>query len=390
MSGRSIKSKVIILTVAVLALGGAGIMGLIQRSYQVTLQRVTAEALATSRSTFNGLVAEEIRTVSSAMELLMENPVLREPYARRDRAQLLTVSTPVYAGLKTRYGITNLNYLDENVLRILVMSDPANPKFMGTKTVRFNVQESERTKTWCSGLGMGGNGFAVRVTHPVYDQGLLAGSKLIGYLEMGTEVNGFLGSMKKQTGNDYAMVILKKNLKADEWAMTRKLLGQPNNWEDRSETVMAVNTTGDEATFAAVPPIESLAQGGRVLDVVRKAGRAYARSVFPVRDVSGAQVGAIVVLNDVTGIVTAMAHMRLLSLAGVLVLMVILSTALVVGLRVLVFARLEATQGAITNLVGGDFETRIVPVADDEVGRIEQMLEQFRVVFVNTIKDLQG
>jgi Double sensory domain of two-component sensor kinase len=390
MRNASIKTKVIILTIAALALGGAGIVSLMEKSHRETVQRINAEALATARSTFGNLLKEEIRTISSAMELIMANPALREPFAKKDREKLLAVTQPVYAGIKARYGITNWNYIDENEMRILVMSDPKNPKFMGTKAVRFNVQEAARTKTWSSGLAQGGNGFAVRVTHPVWDTGTLQGGKLVGYLEMGTEINGFLGSMKAQTGDEYGMVILKKYLKPEDWSMTRQHQGRRNNWEDQADTVLAVNTLEDEEGFDNGGGIAALPEGGRMLGLRIRNGQSFARSVFPVRDAEGAPVGAVFVLSNVTDVLASTQRMRAYSLAGVAALMAVLSGALVLGLRSLVFARLDATRMAILRLVGGDFDSKIVPNTDDEIGQIEHLLEQFRKVFVNTVNELSG
>jgi len=42
-----------------------------------------------------------------------------------------------------------------------------------------------------------------------------------------------------------------------------------------------------------------------------------------------------------------------------------------------------------TRVVGGEFETQIVPSTMDEVGQLEALLEQFRAVFVNVVHELE-
>lgn len=54
----------------------------------------------------------------------------------------------------------------------------------------------------------------------------------------------------------------------------------------------------------------------------------------------------------------------------------------------LIFRRLEQIIVVATRVVGGDFETEIQASSDDEVGQFEKLFEQFRRVFVDTLKEI--
>jgi len=64
--------------------------------------------------------------------------------------------------------------------------------------------------------------------------------------------------------------------------------------------------------------------------------------------------------------------------------------SLVIGivLNRLVFVRLNRTMDIVTRVVGGEFSKQIVPTAADEVGRLEELFEQFRAIFVSVVDDL--
>ncbi|HEY5957448.1 MAG TPA: HAMP domain-containing protein, partial [Polyangiaceae bacterium] len=54
----------------------------------------------------------------------------------------------------------------------------------------------------------------------------------------------------------------------------------------------------------------------------------------------------------------------------------------------LVFRRLDAISRVATRVVGGDFETPIRVGPRDEIGKFEELLEQFRGVVVSLVGDM--
>jgi hypothetical protein len=43
-----------------------------------------------------------------------------------------------------------------------------------------------------------------------------------------------------------------------------------------------------------------------------------------------------------------------------------------------------------TRVVGGEFGSAIVSASDDEVGKLEQLFEQFRIIFVGVVDELSS
>jgi len=111
--------------------------------------------------------------------------------------------------------------------------------------------------------------------------------------------------------------------------------------------------------------------------------------VFPLTNALGQTTGGIFVRHDVTELYIGMQRVQNLAIATIVVVLLVVSIMLFVILNRLVFVRLKQTMDTATRVVGGDFERQIIPVSNDEVGKLEALLEQFRAIFVNVVNELQ-
>jgi methyl-accepting chemotaxis protein len=389
MATLSIKAKVSGATILCLVGAGVCLVALLERSYQRNVDMLAQQSLDNARSTFANLEAADVAKMSAAAELAMANPALRQVFAARDRPKLIEATTPLFQRLRTQYGVTIFNYIDEEEKRFLTMTDTKDVRLIGTKAVRFNVQECARTKTWVTGLALGQLGFALRVTHPFYDDGTLKGDKLLGYIELGSEIGGFAQALKKQTGREYGMVVRKQFLKENDWKIQRERLQLPNNWNDQKDVVLAANTWKDESIFAFAGDPSTLPDEGKTLDIVENGNTKFTRSAFPIKDASGAKVGAVFVLVDITPMYSDVQAIKQVTIGVTAGLIVIICALLVFLLSRLVFRRLTQITVVATRLVGGDYQTPVKVSADDEIGRFEGLFEQLRLVFVNLLDEYE-
>jgi HAMP domain-containing protein len=77
-----------------------------------------------------------------------------------------------------------------------------------------------------------------------------------------------------------------------------------------------------------------------------------------------------------------------LAIAAVIVLTLLLCLAITAVLNKLVFQRLRRTMDIVTRVVGGEFSQKIVPASADEVGKLEYLFEQFRIIFVGVVDEV--
>ncbi|HEY5284283.1 MAG TPA: hypothetical protein VIM14_15940, partial [Polyangia bacterium] len=109
---------------------------------------------------------------------------------------------------------------------------------------------------------------------------------------------------------------------------------------------------------------------------------------FPIYDAVGTPIGGIFLRHDITALYQGMHRVQTNAIVAIALLMVLLSVAMAVMLNRLVFLRLKRTMEVATRVVGGEFSKQIVPVSDDEVGKLELLFEQFRGIFVGVVDDL--
>jgi HAMP domain-containing protein len=385
----SIKAKVSAVSVLCLGTFGAILVGLSDASYRRNVRVLSEQSLVNARSTFASLEDADVAKMSVAAQLLMVNPELRQIFADRDRAKLIAASEPIFKSLRESYGVTILNYIDPEEKRFLTMTDTKDTRLIGTKAVRFNVQECARRKTWVTGLALGQLGFALRVTHPFYDTGTLQGGQLLGYIELGSEIAGFVGALKKQTGQEYGLVVQKGFLKENDWKIQRERFKLRNNWEDQKAVVLAANTWKDESIFAYDGDIASLPDQGQTIDQIVKTDAIFSRSVFPIKDASGTKVGAVFVLVDITSMYRELQTAKWRTITTTAALIVFICAILLFMLSRLVFRRLAAITQVATRLVGGDYNSPVTTTSHDEVGAFERLFEQLRAIFVSLIEECE-
>jgi Double sensory domain of two-component sensor kinase len=378
----SIRLKLVLAIVGIMAISGAASAGLVWALYARTAQRSSEEALRSAAAAFQELERQDVARMSVLVDALAAHPGLRDAFANRDRERLLAVAQPIQQGLKSEHGIGHWNFVDADTRRMFLRVHL--PAKFGDLIERPTLVKAMERREMSAGLELGKSAFALRVGKPVY-----ADSRLIGYIEMGEEVDHFLGRMKQQSGNDYAMFFSKKLLDASEWARTRG--AGRNNWGDFPD-VVAVNSTTTEPMIDATTA--SLADAGRIVEEESRSESVYARGVFPVRDATGAVVGGLVVRHDITPLHAAMRSGMLQAVAFFVGLAALASVLVSLLADRLIFRRLRVMmstmEDASERMAGGDYQVAgsVKSGSDDELGRFEGFFSEFLGLVGSTLRTL--
>lgn len=384
MNYKSIQAKVLIALAFCLVLGTGCVVGLMHYFTQENSKALAIEAATQSQKLFAILEAREVSKMTAATDVLIADPGIRDAFAAKDRNRLLALTAPLYPQLKSE-GITNwMFHTPEPDMTVFLRLH--NPTKFGDHLNRYFDKEVARTHLIVSGNELARAGFAVRIIRPVYD----SKGAVTGYVEFGEELDPFMRAMKNQTGNDYGILLNKKFVDRQFWADSSKTWKRRDNWDDHAGFVVEGSTTGNEKIIEYQGDLASVPENGAVLEQYRDGSSHFVRGIFPIRDAAGNTVGAMFVVKDVTAVYTSMRKtqnillvLTFVSLAGgILVLLILLNR--------LIFKRLERILAAATRLVGGDFETPIKTDSEDEVGKLEQLFEQFRNIFVSVLAEMSG
>jgi uncharacterized membrane protein len=325
-----------------------------------------AEALASQEE------SEQDRLLSLT-EAIIGDDSLAALLARRDRAGLLADAGPLFKQFRDAHGITRWSFHDADPTRGVILR-LHRPELAGDVVRRPSLRRSVATGEVATGREFGRTAFAVRVVRPWRD-----GDRLIGYLELGTDIHTFLGRLKRVTGDDYGMLLDKRQLEPASWAF---VTGHPERWDERPELVAISTTDGSDAMFGKLGRVAEVPALPTLLERVKVGERMVARGLFPLRGEDGEVVGAVVVMHDVTALMAGVAELRLRVVILVVLLAAALSALVVFLLETLVFERVERMSRTLEALpermARGELEpnTELTPREDDELGRVEGFLDQ--------------
>ena len=382
MKNISIKFKVLSGVLACLIAGTIVVIMTLHFSYKSVIDDLALSAVVSSRHAFNNLKQNDTDKLSATLQVLLEDSKYQEAFINGDKAALYNLALPLFTGLKADFGITHwyfLNNSKDGTCFLRVHNRAKN----GDKITRFTYQNSIKSGSFASGIELGKTAFALRVVHPYRING-----KIAGYMELGEEIDHFFDIMKKETGNEYGLLVEKKYLDKSKWASVRKTKNLTDNWDEFSSKVLINSTTPDEQLLKYNGKITDVDDEGVVLEEIGKNGKNYVRGIFPLYDAGDRKVGAVFVLQDVTDIYTRIMAAQTQVVVTVLIIMVLISLIIIFMTNSLIFKRLEHITVVATKVVGGDFESKIHVSSNDEIGRFESLFEKFRVVFVNTLKEI--
>jgi HAMP domain-containing protein len=317
----------------------------------------------------------DVEKLDSTLRAISSHPALAAAFAARDRPKLLAIASPLFEVLRDGHDITHFYFLEPDPPRRCFLRVHL-PEQHGDVIDRATLARAVATDQLGAGKELGRSAFALRVVRPWHG----ADRELLGYLELGEEIDHFLVRMKRQTGDDYGLLVEKRFLDEQAWAGTRN--GKRNNWSDRQSTVVVDTTAPDESIFAFESDLGAIPEQGALLDQQARDGKIFARGILPVKDASGRRVGALFVIHDISGFVESMLSARRGLYAALAAVAALLGAMLVVLVNRLVFRRLDRMIGtmedASARLAGGDYDV-VAPraTAADEIGRFEEVLGRF-------------
>lgn len=380
----SIKQKLVAGLIACMALLAAATAFLVGVGTDRAVQLGALEAVEEAGAGLAAAERAEVEKLDATLAALAANPALVEAYQARDRDRLLKAASPVFERLRRSQDITHLYVIDPAPARTCFVR-VHQPALFGDVVERATLAQAIQRRGRGAGKELGKTAFALRVVEP-----WVVGGQVIGYLELGQELDQLLGRLKAQTGDDYAMVIEKRHLDEQAWRAT---YGDRKPWGE-GEVVVVDDTTGDPATIAGVS-LADLPEGGRLVDELKRGGQVLARGVVPVTDATGAVVGGVVVLHDITALHAALGRIRSGVLIMLLAVAVVMTLLILYLVERLVFARLsrmtETLEDLGARLAGGEYDVAAAQPPSgpkDEIGRFEEFFGRFLTVVGGLLKEL--
>ncbi|MBC2582298.1 methyl-accepting chemotaxis protein [Clostridium sp. DJ247] len=176
-------------------------------------------------SRFNNSITADQEKLKVTLTSIMRRADFQNAFINNDREKLLSLTSDYFKELKEQYDITHFYFhtLDsKSFLRV------HQPETYGDDVKRYTLQNAMKEKKMVGGLELGVTAFALRVVSPVYQDGVI-----IGYEEVGEEIDKLLDDFKRTTGSDISLVvkseyISKDSLKPDQIFNNNVILSSTN------------------------------------------------------------------------------------------------------------------------------------------------------------------
>ncbi len=266
-----------------------------------------SKAFSSAQRIYTAAIEADTGKLSAALELLARDPALRDAMRAQDRDALLRLSGPLFEQLRQAYGITHFYFHGPDRVNLLRVHQPGRS---GDRIERHTARRAEATGKPASGLELGPLGaFVLRVVFPWYE-----GNRLIGYLELGEEIEHLLQQVRTAAGVDLYVTIDKRHLSRREWLEGMRLLDRSGQWELLADSVLVFQT----GRGVSAPIRELLARDPAHAHGIGRLAyedRIVQSLSLPLIDAGDREVGHMLLVRDISGRV-AEGRAETLSFAG--------------------------------------------------------------------------
>lgn len=261
------------------------------RSVQQGVMRISASA----QDFYEDSVRYDARALQALMDTLRRDPVLQAALASSDRQRLLTRTATLFDELKKDYAITHFYFSGTDRVNLLRVHTPSR---YGDRIDRITTLAAEKSGSTSFGVELGPLGtFTLRLVTPWYDE---ATHQLIGYVELGMEIDRVLQKLSDFFGVQVFVLVHKDRLDRKKWEDGMRTLGRAPDWERYPAVVL-----GGQAS-QSVPPLlaECLARGelgdSNTIYEATYGGASYRMTFLPLQDAGNRNIAHIVLIADVS------------------------------------------------------------------------------------------
>lgn len=204
----------------------------------------------------------------------------------------------MFETLQQEQSLTHFLFLDKERICLKRLH---KPDLVGGKIERLAAQEAERTGKAAWGIDKGLAGKAsLRSFQPVFDDQ----QTLVGYIELGTEIDRILRELQIPDGVEIALSIRKDAMRQVDWQEGMPQVSPMDGWERLSNSVIVYESKGRLPDVFAQLLDHNLSEDhyNQPLWNIVVAGKNWNVTVSPLADSSGREVGDILIMSDTTNL----------------------------------------------------------------------------------------
>ncbi len=295
--------------ILILLFMGAG--AILWQQHQSHLNSTVTTKQSEIEANLHDSLQDQASGLVNTLHSITMDPRVTQALAEGDVERLMSDWHFLYETMYRENNITHFYFFDSERNCILRVHKPEK---YGDQINRFTALEAERTGKSATGIELGPLGtFTLRAVQPVY-----SGANLLGYVELGKEIEDVLTSLHQRSGSHLALIIQKERLQRQQWEEGMHYLGREADW-DRLPGSVIIFSTQDRLLDKFLPlanhDLENNNTPGEKIEEIAFADEVWQASTTKVQDASGQDVGYLLIMTCVSK--QRAAFHRLLMLGGI-------------------------------------------------------------------------
>ncbi len=257
-------------------------------------ERQILQTTEQARGEWNRRIGSEVQLLKAQISRVSSEPALLDAWRKRDFQALSALSAPVCEELKREYRITHFYFFTPERVCFLRAHQPERH---GDTVERSTLIVAEQTGEDAWGVELGPLGtFTLRYVRPWRQDGVL-----VGFLELGMEIEHLAKQLAKNMHIDYLVAIQKEQTTREKYDAGRAAFGFSGQWDDFPSFVVAHQTVPKIPKKVAdwLSHNQTAAAKNHVFDV-RQDGNTYACGVINLPDAQGHNAARLVVMRNTT------------------------------------------------------------------------------------------
>lgn len=248
----------------------------------------------TAQDFYENSLLHETDTMRGIIEVMKHRADLSRAIAQRDRRKLLKITEKQFQSLNRHFNVTHFYFMDVDRVNLLRVHTPLR---FGDSIERTTMLMAESSGEIASGVELGKLGtFTLRVVSPWYNHQ----KKLIGYIELGMEIDQILKNLQESLNVQLITVINKKYLDRENWIKGMQELGRAQDWDHFQDVI--INKYA--ALTTPVQLVNFLENEGSIADYdirsMKYKSREHRVIALPLMDINDRNVAQIIMTADVT------------------------------------------------------------------------------------------
>ncbi|MBF0357202.1 MAG: PAS domain S-box protein [Magnetococcales bacterium] len=265
-------------------------------SLYFSYQEQESKTISNSRDQFKNLFSSSIDSNSLYIEAILASvakiELLQQLYSSGDRDGLFIAAQNLNTTFNKNLKITHFYFHDAKGVNFLRVHHPTR---FGDTINRTTMERAKKTKKSASGVELGPLGtLTLRVVHP-----WVVRNRLIGFIEMGQEIDILLSRLQKSTKTHLFSLIEKSYLDQKSWITGMKMLNRTPKWDLLHRYVLSGSENIEQVpnNIYSILKAVDIDLEGRSLSIYKQDHNQH-YFTSPITDIKGETVGLIIGIRD--------------------------------------------------------------------------------------------